>query len=460
VSGGGDSTIALPGDVYLTHGFDGAIAGLSVVVQAKAGPLDLGRAVVMMKIKVRDNASGITIDSEEIPTRLQGVPLTLKSIALKIDREGFLFNATSCGTAGASAAFTSDIGSAAEGASSLATTDCGSLPFGPKMGISLPGGLKKDAKPGVVAKLTVPPGHANVRKVSLTFPPGIGADIAALSNMCPRETYDANGCASKSVFGTATATSPAIAGALTGPVTLIKKQGSALPDLGVRLRGLVNVDLVGSVQLGAGNRLITTFDGVPDVPLSNFELALAGGAKGALVVATDACARPEITSVLTAHTGATQTTKITPTASGCSAPKKRLPSAKLAFGGTQTPHPQMQVTAKAGSAPLKSVTVTLPEGLSTDRRAAPEATALQALNPKGRTLKLLPAAISWKPQRFALALPKTGARSATMTLRRGALRTTPQMRRAKQFRIAVKLVPVKGPARTLRFTVKVTGGKK
>lgn len=456
VSGSGASTIALPGDVFLTGGYDGSIAGLAVVVRAKAGPIDLGTAVVLMKINVRGNAEGIDIASEDLPTRLQGVPLTLRSITLKIDRDGFMFNATSCGAKPASAAFTSDIGTTANAGASLSTTGCAGVPFSPTMNVDLTGTLKKDAKPGVAAKLTVPAGHANVSKVALTLPSGIGADIAALSTMCSRDAYDANACPAGSVVGTATAKSPVLDTPLTGPVTLIKKQGSALPDLGVRLRGPVNVDLLGAVTLGQGNRLITTFDGIPDVPLSSFELGLTGGAKGALVVSGDVCASPEITTVLTAHTGASKTAKVVPPSSGCGAASTGVPpSATVRFANIKSGRPTLKITAKAGSSPLKAVSVTLPQGLGVDRIAAAKKTGLQAADPKGKKVTLTRSAVAWRAQAFTLRLPNTGARTATMTLRRGALRSTATMRRAKQFRVLVRLTPVKGPARTQRITVRV-----
>ena len=455
VSGSGESTIALPGDVYFTDGYDGAIAGLAVVVQAKAGPIDLGRAVVMMKVSVRANAGGIDIASEDLPTRLQGVPLTLQSITLKIDRSGFLFNSSSCGTKSASAAFSSDLGTSAYAGSSLATTGCSGVPFAPKMDVDLTGGLKKDGKPGVKASLTVPAGHANVRKVTLTLPAGIGADIAALSSMCAREAYDANACPAGAVVGSATATSPAISGELSGPVTLVKKAGSALPDLGVRLRGPVNVDLVGAVSLGAGNRLITTFDGIPDVPLTSFKLGLNSGAKGVLVAAGDVCDAPTITSVIAAHTGASKTLQSTPSSSGCASATAAQPSATVRLAGVKGGTPTLKVTAKGGATALRSVGVTLPKGLSVNRRAAAKKTGLQAQTPKGGRLKLTKKAVTWKAQSFTLKLPSTGARTATLTLRKGALKATRQTRRSKQLKIKVRLTPVSGAARTQRVTVRV-----
>jgi hypothetical protein len=458
VSGSGDSTITLPGDVFLTDGYDGAIAGLAVAVRAKAGPIDLGTAVVLMKIDVRGNAQGIDITSDPLPTRLQGVPLTLRSITLKIDRDGFMFNATNCGTKPANAAFTSDIGTTATATTTLPTTNCTGLPFAPTMYVDLVGNLKKNSKPAVRASLNLPTGHANVSKVALTLPSGIGADIAALNNMCSREAYDTNTCPPGATVGTATAQSPVLDTPLSGPVTLIKKQGSALPDLGVRLRGPVNVTLLGNVTIGKGNRLITTFDGIPDVPLSTFALSLTGGKKGALVISGNLCTTPESRTVITAHSGKTKRTSMLPPSSECETSASGAPpAATVRFANIKSGRPTLKVTATRGSAALKSVRVTLPAGMGVDRGAAARKTGLAAITPKGKRLKLTRTAVAWRARAFTLNLPKTGGQSATMTLRRGALRSTARLRRAKQFRVVVKLTPVKGAARTQRVTVRVGG---
>ncbi|MBJ7330802.1 MAG: hypothetical protein JHC95_12955 [Solirubrobacteraceae bacterium] len=457
VSGSGGSTITLPGDVYLTDGYDGAIAGLAVMVTAKAGPIDLGRPVVMMKIVVRPNATGIDIASEDLPTRLQGVPLTLRSIALKIDRDGFMFNGTSCGSAPASASLTSDLGATAGASAALATTGCSNLPFAPTMQVDFSGDLTKNSKPGIEARLKVPLGHGNVKKVALTMPVGIGADIAALSNTCPRETYDANACPAKATIGSAKAISPALPGVLSGPVTLVKKAGSALPDLGVRLNGLVSVSLMGNIQLGAGNRLIATFEGIPDVPLSQFDLSLSGGASGALQLSSALCDAPTMTTVVTSHTGAVRTNQTTPPSADCGDDASaKKPSATVKLAGLKSGKPTLKVTATGGATALRSVVVTLPKGLTVDRKAAPKKTGLSAKNPKGKTLKLTKKTVAWKASAFTLKLPSTGARTATMTLRRGVLKAKAgKLRKSKTVNIKVKLTPVSGAPRTQSLRVRV-----
>lgn len=471
VSGSGPSTIALPGDVYLTEAFDGGIAGLAVHVRAKAGPIDLGMVAVMMKLSVRANASGIDILSDPLPTRLQGVPLTIQSIGLQIDRPGFMFNSTSCGTVGASAAFISDLGSSASSASALATTGCGNVPFAPQMSVDLTGGLKKDAKPGVLARLAVPAGHANVRKVSMALPKGIGADIAALSSMCSAQAYASDSCPSGSVIGSAKAISPALPGELTGPVTLIKREGSALPDLGIRLRGLVAVDLVGSMSLGSGNRLVATFDGIPDVPLSLFELGLAGGSKGALVVSDDICDAPDISATISAHTGAASKSEIFPPSSGCaragtdrskSGGDDDQPSATVKITGLKGGQPTVRITAKGGPSVLRTLKVSLPKGLTVVRKTAPKKASLtakkQSRNGKLSKIKLSKKtqrkSLKWTSRSITLKLPKSGAKTVSLTLRKGAVKADKKTRRRTKLQVKVRLTPTKGRSRTQKLSVR------
>src|SRR4051794_28811899 len=69
--GTGPMPLALPGRVFLTEGFDGAIAGLAVSVNTKVPALDLGTVVVMNKLNLRPG-TGIDVVTEDLPQKLQG----------------------------------------------------------------------------------------------------------------------------------------------------------------------------------------------------------------------------------------------------------------------------------------------------------------------------------------------------------------------------------------------------
>ena len=62
-----------------------------------------------------------------------------------------------------------------------------------------------------------------------------------------------------------------------------------LPDVVADLKGLFHIVLVGKVD-SVGGRIRTTFDQVPDAPVSKFSLDLKGGKQGLLVNNRNLCA--------------------------------------------------------------------------------------------------------------------------------------------------------------------------
>jgi hypothetical protein len=76
---------------------------------------------------------------------------------------------------------------------------------------------------------------------------------------------------------------------LEGPVYL-RSSSHPLPDLVADLNGQIEVVLVGRVDSVQGG-IRTTFEGVPDAPVSSFVLQMQGGKKGLLVNSTDICRR-------------------------------------------------------------------------------------------------------------------------------------------------------------------------
>ena len=73
-TGDSGSTVNLSGKAYLTAPPSGAVAGLALVVDAQVGAVNLGKAVVPLKIVMRPDDAGLTIDGD-VPVFLKGVPL-------------------------------------------------------------------------------------------------------------------------------------------------------------------------------------------------------------------------------------------------------------------------------------------------------------------------------------------------------------------------------------------------
>ena len=110
---------------------------------------------------------------------------------------------------------------------------------------------------------------------------------SSLSTICTRVQFAANACPAKSIYGFARAFTPLLDKPLEGPVYL-RSSDNPLPDLVAALHGQVDVDLVGRIDSVHGG-IRTTYDTVPDVPVSKFILTVPGGKKGLLDNSRNLC---------------------------------------------------------------------------------------------------------------------------------------------------------------------------
>ena len=83
---------------------------------------------------------------------------------------------------------------------------------------------------------------------------------------------------------------------MEGPVYL-RSSSNQLPDLVAHLQGQVTIDLVGRIDNHEGG-IRTSFEGVPDLPVSKFELDLPGGKRGLLEASRNLCQAPVDAKVL------------------------------------------------------------------------------------------------------------------------------------------------------------------
>ena len=94
--GAGSNPFYVTGKVYLTASYNGAPYGISFVVPAVAGPLNLGTVVVRAAVNVDPHTAVLTVTSEPLPQILQGIPLHIRAVSVMLDRDEFTFNPTSC----------------------------------------------------------------------------------------------------------------------------------------------------------------------------------------------------------------------------------------------------------------------------------------------------------------------------------------------------------------------------
>jgi hypothetical protein len=311
-AGPGSNPYYLTGQpVYLGGPYKGAPFSLAVIARAAAGPFDLGTVIVRQALRIDPISAQVTVDSDPLPTIVKGVPLRLRSVEVKVDRPGFMLNPTSCEAKTITATFSAPSGATAGASNRFQASDCASLDLKPSLALSLSGkGQTTDGKhPAITASLTQKPGQANLKKVRVALPLSLALDPDNANGLC--EFVDGSKatptCPKSSIVGSVTATTPILDEPLTGPVYFVKnvrkdpKSGReirTLPKLVIPLTGQngVKLTLTGTSDV-EDEQLVTTFDNIPDAPVSSFKLSIIGGKGGILTVSgADICKSTQIAS--------------------------------------------------------------------------------------------------------------------------------------------------------------------
>jgi hypothetical protein len=274
--------------VYLTGPYNGAPFGLSVVVPAEAGPFNLGTVVVRSKIEVDPHTGQVTIVSDPFPTILKGIPLDIKTINVVIDREGFIFNPTSCEPSSVAGAVVSEQGATAPIASHFQAVNCANLAFKPRFSVSTSGRTSRADGASLDVRLAYPSGsmgmQANVKSARVELPKAMPSRLTTLQKACTAKQFDTNpaGCPAESVVGHAIAHTPILPVPLEGPAYFVSNGSEAFPNLIAVLEGDgVKIELVGDTDIKKGVTS-STFPSTPDVPIESFELVLPQGKYSAL----------------------------------------------------------------------------------------------------------------------------------------------------------------------------------
>jgi hypothetical protein len=301
-SGAGITPLHVQGNAYLAGPYKGAPLSLVVITPAIAGPFDLGTVVVRIALHVDPETAKVTGVSDPLPTILYGIPLDIRQIALELDRSQFTLNPTSCDPMSVGGTLTTALGTTSPLSVPFQVGGCSSLAFKPSLAIRLKGGTTRGAHPALTASLSFPAGqNANVKTAQVSLPHSEFLDQAHIGTVCTRVQFAANACPAKSIYGKASATSPLLGAPLSGPVYL-RSSSHELPDLVVALHGQVDVTLDGRIDsINGGIR--TTFEDVPDAPVSKFTLQMQGGKKGLLVNSTNLCRHPKANKAISLMEG-------------------------------------------------------------------------------------------------------------------------------------------------------------
>jgi hypothetical protein len=296
-AGGGSVPLRMPGAIYLTAGFGGAPFGLSIVTNADAGPLNLGQLVTRAAVTIDPVTAALTITTNPLPQILLGVPLRVQRVSLNIDRPGFILNPTNCDELHVTATIAGTEGASTNVSDPFAVGDCASLPFKPRLTASTSAHNTFARGASLDMRLTFPPDKsgapANLKRIRVALPIHLPSRLTTLQGACREATFANNpaACPTSSTVGIATAHTPLLSGALTGPVVFVSRGRDQVPAPSVILQGDgVTLILQGSTAINTHGVATVAFNSIPDVPLQSLELYLPQGAHSLVTANTDLCA--------------------------------------------------------------------------------------------------------------------------------------------------------------------------
>jgi hypothetical protein len=335
------------GRVFLTGPYRGQPFGLSIVVPSQAGPFQLagnsgqGTVVVRASIAINPQTAALTISSDELPQSLNGIPLDISRIVVNLSREGFMFNPTNCNAMSIVGTVRSTTGTMATASFPFQSVNCATLPFKPKLAALTHAKTSKPGGADLHVRVVAGVGQANIAKIKVDLPRQLPARLTTLQQACPVEAFNANpaSCPAASLVGKVVAVTPILRHALAGPAYLVSRGSATLPDVEVVLQGEgVTLVLDGDTQIKHGVTS-STWNSLPDTPISTFDLVLPQGRHSLLAANLPARAKRSMCrqrlvmpTAITGQNGAIvrQTTRIA--VSGCARTRRARKSKQAHIG--------------------------------------------------------------------------------------------------------------------------------
>jgi hypothetical protein len=269
--------------IYIGGSYEGAPYSLVIAVPVIAGPFNLGTTVVRGKIEVDPQTAALTITTDPLPTILDGVPVNMRTIDAVVDRKEFMFNPTNCDPQSFSGTATSAEGTNAALSSPFQVGSCRSLAFKPTFKVSTSAKTSRTQGAVLRVSLTMPDegglaNIANVKRVKVSLPKQLPTPLKTLQKACLEKVFAANpaSCPVASQVGTVKVATPVLPGGLSGTAYFVSHGGAKYPELIMVLVGQngVTEQVHGETFISKTGVTTATFNTVPDVPFSDFELEL------------------------------------------------------------------------------------------------------------------------------------------------------------------------------------------
>jgi hypothetical protein len=300
-AGVGATPLHVGGKVYLAPPYKGAPLSFVAIIPAVTGPFDLGDVVNRTAVYLDPESAQPTAVTDPIPDILKGVPVALRQVKIDLDRPGFALAPTSCAAKTIKATLTGAGGDTASTADDVTkevsvpfqVAGCENLAFKPKFSARLKGGTARNRHPALKTTLSYPPGpgYANTAFAQVALPHSEFLDQAHIDTVCTRVQFAAHTCPAGSIYGFVEASTPLLDEPLSGPIYL-RSSSHQLPDVVIALKGPpsrpIEIDLDGRIDSIHGG-IRTTFESIPDAPVSQVLVSLKGGDKGLMVNSRDLC---------------------------------------------------------------------------------------------------------------------------------------------------------------------------
>jgi hypothetical protein len=453
----------------------GDLAGLAVLVTdpLSGQPAVLGTPAAISVRSSSDQAGvGLNIAFADIPETFDSLPISLDEIDSTFDALRYPASCPATPARFTVSANSYSDATAKTASSALQVTGCSSLAYAPAFNVTA---AKDQADSGVqvVSEITQKPDEATSATVALALPAAVLApNVGAVVNggiLCSTPTFA--GC---KTIGSASATSPLYPSPLTGKAYLTGPLTA--PAIKLAFPAPFALTLSGKVDLATNT---TTFTNVPDIPLVDLKVTLAGGADA---VFSTTCATPNgtATSTLTSQNGdRTVSASSAFTVSDCTAPtgggggtnpnpppappptkrapkigRPRLGSGSLSGLVQGRPTVRFKLAAGTNAPKFRSFTIKLPQGLEFVRRRVHKRLVVEGVSVKGAKVKSL----SLQRGRLVVIL---GQPATSVTVKIGAqaltegagLENKARHHRIKSLKLAVSVTNVN--RKTTNLTLKI-----
>jgi hypothetical protein len=321
-AGAGKEPYSFTGRAYLTGPYGGAPYGLSVVVPAVAGPYNLGEVITRAGITIGLYSGRVTVTST-LPSIVGGVPLRLQSLNVSVNRPNFLFNPTSCAPLATESVLTSTFAASQSLSSPFQVGACRALAFKPGVSASSTAKTSKLGGASLEVKVTEGAHQADIRELQLQLPKQLVARLTTLQKACLAAEFETGPppgtCKPTARVGTVTVHTPVLPDPLKGNAYFVSHGAASFPDLDLVLQGDgVEVVLVGHTHIAHSSITTSTYESLPDVPISSAVVNLPMGSSSAVSANGPLCrANLFAPTTIIAQSGAkiTENTKISVT--GC-----------------------------------------------------------------------------------------------------------------------------------------------